>query len=330
MEIRNPVRMGVALLLLLAAAPDARAQVDIEEWPVPWQDTRPRDPFMDQAGRVWFVGQVGNYIAYLDPKSGEFKRYTIETGTLPHNVIVHTDGSVWYAGNANARIGRLNAADGRIETFMMPDAAARDPHTLTFDASGDLWFTVQGGNYIGRLKPATGKVDLVKVPTAGARPYGIAIDSKGRPWINLFGSHKLATVDPASLALTEIDLPRTDARTRRIAVTADDRVWYVDYMGGALGVYDPATRKFQEWPLPSGDDARPYAMTSDSRGRLWVVETGVQPNMLVGFDPKNGAFFGMTPIPSGGRVVRHMTFNPATNEIWFGTDAGTIGRAVIP
>ncbi|MGQ0815710.1 MAG: hypothetical protein ACT4O1_14840 [Gemmatimonadota bacterium] len=63
---------------------------------MPWTDTRPRDPFVDASGRVWFVGQVGNYLAHLDPKSGEFKRFAIEDGTLPQ---------IWFGTDAGT-IGR--------------------------------------------------------------------------------------------------------------------------------------------------------------------------------------------------------------------------------
>ena len=43
---------------------------------------------MDQQGRVWFVGQQGNYLAFLDPETGEFKRYDLDPGAGPHNLIV--------------------------------------------------------------------------------------------------------------------------------------------------------------------------------------------------------------------------------------------------
>jgi virginiamycin B lyase len=327
------MRMRTFVLALAAATVPAAATaqtVDLKEWTVPWPDTRPRDPFVDGQGRVWFVGQEGNYIAYLEPKSGEFKRFTIEDGTHPHNLVVDRKGIVWYAGNRNARIGRLDPASGAIKTFPMPDSAARDPHTLIFDKSGNLWFTVQGGNQVGRLQPASGKIDLIKVSTPRARPYGIAIDSKGRPWVNLFGTDKLASIDPATLALREIALPRPEARSRRIAVTPDDAVWYVDYAGGQLGRYDPASGKFEEWALPNGLQSRPYAMALDDKNRVWLVETGVQPNSFVGFDPQTKTFFAKAPIASGGGAVRHMYFHPATREIWFGTDTGTIGRARLP
>jgi virginiamycin B lyase len=323
--------MNMRTLILIAgvAATPTLAfgqSVALQEWPVPWPDTRPRDPYVDPQGRVWFVGQEGNYIAYLLPKSGEFKRFTIEDGTNPHNLIVDPQGIVWYTGNRNGRIGRLDPANGAIKTFMIPEPDARDPHTLILDKAGNFWFTVQGGGYVGRLQPKSGKIDLIKA-TPRSRPYGIALDSKGRPWVNLFGTDKIAMIDPATLKLQEIALPRASARGRRIAITRDDAVWYVDYADGQLGRYDPASGKFQEWELPGGKASRPYAMTVDDQDRIWLVETGSQPNMFIGFDTKTKSFFSKSSIDSGGGAVRHMYFHAPTREIWFGTDAGTIGRA---
>ena len=301
--------------------------VDIREWQVPWDDTRPRDPYVDQKGRVWFCGQKGNYIAYLEPKTGEFKRYEILDGTHPHNLIVDDEGMVWYAGNRNAHIGALNPETGEIKQYPMPEEGARDPHTLVFDQEGDIWFTVQGGNYVGKLMTETGKVHLVKVPTSRSRPYGIKMDSKNRPWIVLFGTNKIATVDPETMELEEIELPRSETRPRRMEITSDDKVWYVDYAKGYLGRLDPVTREVKEWALPGGGGSRPYGTAVDDQGRIWLVETGVQPNVLVGFDPATEDFFARKAVPSGGGTIRYMYFHPSTKEIWFGADSNTIGRA---
>lgn len=305
--------------------------IAIVEWVVPWPETRPRDPYVSPANHVWFVGQRGDYVGALDPRSGEFWRHELDPGTGPHNLIVDTDGTIWYAGNRAAHIGKMDPRTGAITKYPMPDPAARDPHTLAFDRTGEsIWFTVQGGNFVGRLEKAMGKVDLVEVPTPRSRPYGIVVDSKGRPWLNLLGTNKLATVDPATLELREIEIPREGARTRRIGVTSDDKIWYVDYAEGYLGRFDPVTETFEEWRTPSGEASRPYAMAIDDRDRPWFVETGVQPNLFVGFDPETGEFFSITPVKSGGGTVRHMVFHEPTRSIWFGTDANTIGRAMVP
>lgn len=304
--------------------------VVIDEWEVPWENTRPRDPYVDAEGRVWFVGQRGDYVAYLEPGTGEFRRYELEPGTGPHNLIVDEEGYVWYAGNRNAHIGRLDPSDGSITRYPMPEEGARDPHTLIFDQRGDIWFTVQGGNYVGKLERGNGQVHLVRVEGSGKRPYGIEIDSEGRAWVNLFGTDKLATIDPLTMQLREIGLPRAEARSRRIAITSDDAVWYVDYAHGHLGRRDPATGEIREWAMPGGEGSRPYAMAADDQDRIWFVESGLNPNRLVGFDPATEEFFSFTEIPSGGGTVRHMVFHAPTRELWFGTDTNTIGRARLP
>ncbi len=325
--MRTPL---IALAALLTLAATTQTTVDIREWPVPWEDTRPRDPAVDQQGRVWFVGQTGDYIGRLDPKSGKFDRFELEKGAGPHNLIVGATGEIWYAGNRKGYIGRLDPANGTIKKYPMPDPAAGDPHTLVASSDGTIWFTVQSGSYVGRFDPKTAHIDLVKVPTKGARPYGIVVDASGRPWFNEFGTNAIGSIDPKTMKLEEYRLPHERARGRRIALGRDGGVWYADYGRGTLARLDPKSGKVEEWVTPSGERSLPYAMAVDDRGRFWLVETGPQPNKFVGFDPQSRSFFSVSTIPSGGSSVRHMIFHPKTREIWFGTDANTIGRARVP
>lgn len=315
----------------LPAQATPAAPVQITEWTVPWEKSRPRDPYVDSKGRVWFVGQAGNYIAHLNPVSGQFKRFEIEEGTHPHNLIVDQTGKVWFAGNRNARIGALDAETGKSAIYPMPGGSPRDPHTMIFDKKGGIWFTAQGGNAVGHLDTKTGKIRVAEPGTQNSRPYGIVMDRNDRPWFAQLGTNKIATIDPATLKITEHTLPNERTRVRRLDVTSDGAVWYGDYTRGMLGRLDPATGAVKEWPLPSAATSLPYAMAKDDRDRLWLVETGVQPNRLVGFDPKTESWISVTPIAeSGGKTVRHMVFHPQTRTLWFGTDANTIARARVP
>lgn len=315
---------------LLAGSPslaDEKAPVTITEWKVPWQDTRPRDPYVDAEGRVWFVGQKGDYVARLDAASGEFKRYDLDPGTGPHTVIVD-DRGVWYAGNRARHIGLLNPDSGEITKIMMPGEGPGDVHTMDFTEAGDIWFTLQGANQIGHMEAGSREVTLYDVPTDYARPYGLLVADDNRPWATLFGSYKLARAS-ADNGVTEIDLPRQDARPRRLALTDDGMVWYVDYAQGYLGRYNPGTGEFSEWRTPAKKNSRPYGMGADHKGWLWFVETGVSPNRLVGFDPETETFTQPVDIESGGGTVRRMHFDAERKALWFGTDTNTIGRAVI-
>lgn len=332
-------RFGLFAFLLLPwlafaaeqeSASPVYATVYIKEWPVPWEGTRPRDPYVAPDGKVWFVGQQGDYAAEFDPATEKFRRIDLEKGAGPHNLIVDGKGVVWYAGNRAAHIGRIDPVSGKIEKIATPDPAAADPHTMLFDGKGHIWFTSQHANSVGRLHMESGKVEVIAVPTPNARPYGLVVDEAGRPWIALLGTHKLATVDPGTMKLREIELPRKDARPRRLALTADGRLWYVDAAQGYLGVYDTGSGAIEEWRTPGGAYSSPYAMASDRTGRVWFAETGVKPNRLVGFDPKSGRFFSLTDIPSGAGSVRHMVYDAKTGALWFGTDENTLGRASLP
>jgi virginiamycin B lyase len=313
-----------ALAALPAPAPDLR------EWTVPWAGTRPRDPFMDAKGRVWFVGQQGNYVAYLDPRNGKFERYEVDEGTHPHNLVVDAKGQVWFTGNRNARLVRLDPDTRKLTTLAMPDPAVGDPHTMIFDRAGNAWFTAQGAGVVGRLETSTGKFRFWKTGD-GTRPYGIVTDPNGRVWFDLFGTNELGSIDPKSLELTRHKLP-DGARPRRIGVTSDGVIWYGDYARGYLGRLDPASGKVTEVALPGAGRSLPYAMAVDGRDRVWVAETGLQPNRLVAFDPKARAFTDTVATEGGdeANTIRHMVYNAATKEIWYGTDRNTIGRLRVP
>lgn len=320
-----------ALLIVTSPVDAAEAvnPVDIREWDVPYGG-RPRDPFAAGADEIWFVGQTGHYLARFTPSTGVFVKHDLRDRPGPHNLIVGSDGIVWYAGNRRGYIGRFDPRTGTIEKIVMPDQKARDPHTLVFDANErHIWFTVQNGNFVGRLVVESRAVDLIPVPTPAARPYGIGMAPDGTPWTVLLGTNKLAAVDPETLELREIALPKTGARPRRLEITTDGRVWYADYRRGFLGLYDPGTQTFGEWALPSGGNSRPYGMASDEKGRVWLVETGVSPNLFVGFDTHAERIVSVTPIPSGAGSVRHMDYHRPTGTVWFGTDETTLGRAVV-
>jgi len=319
---------GLAALLL---ASDVLADgLDIREWQVPYERSTPRDPFAQSATSVWFVGQGGGYLANLDVETGEFSKVELKQGSGPHNLIVGSDGIVWYAGNRNRLIGRYDPVTKAIEEIMMPDEAARDPHTLIFDeGEKHIWFTVQHGNMVGRLNLQSRKVDLIESLTPGSRPYGIKLAPDGSVWAVLFGTNKLAHISADRLELEEVDLPRPAARPRRLEVLDDGRVWYVDYAKGMLGVFDPADQSFEEWQMPQGERSLPYGMASDSSGNLWMVASGARPNVFLGFSPETESFFGETEIPSGGGTIRHMHYHEPSGAVWFGTDTNYIGRVTV-
>lgn len=331
--------MLITIAMLTAAALPLQGggldSVKIQEWKVPWENTRPRDPSVDKQGNVWFVGQTGHYVGRLNPKNGEFKKFELEPGTGPHSQIVGQDGNIWYTGNRTGHIGKLDPNTGEITKFQLPEGV-RDPHTMIQGKDGKFWFTAQQSQYVGRLDPKTGKVDVVKME-GRKNPYGIAFDSKGNVWFNEFATNAIAKMDPNTMEIKEYPLPDQRARDRRIAITSDDKIWYTDFARGYVGRLDPTTGKVDEWPLPGGPLSQPYGITVDDKDRLWIAEIGKQPMngerakvRIVGFDAKNCETMSTTWVPSGGGTVRYMIFDKNAREVWFGADENTVGRFKVP
>ena len=329
---------GVALIAVaLPLAAQQPAGVTIDQWLVPYDNARPRDPSVAPDGSIFFVGQRanGNYVARFDPETEMFSRFALPDGTLPHTNAVNDDGIVWVAGNGNGTIVRLDpqTRETRVIPVTLEGSDRTDPHTMVFDGRGGLWFTNQNTHFIGHLNLETEEIRTVRTSPAGTRsgPYGIVADETGRPWFVLFHTNKLGTIDPATMELQTFDLPNLESRPRRIARTDDGMLWYVDYSRGYLGMLDPGTGEVQEWRSPGGDNARGYGMTLDDAGRIWYAETGVQPNRMVAFDTARKEFVYSEEIPSEGRNgVRHMVFDPERRVVWYGSDVNFIGAVRVP
>jgi virginiamycin B lyase len=313
--------VGLASAGLVHADAASSPEPVLKEWDVEWGG-RSRDPSVAPDGKVWFVGQAGNYVAWFDPKTAAFRRYEIEDDTNPHTVIVDDQGFAWYAGNRNARIGRIDPESGELAIF--PTGDARDPHTMVFDEHGHIWFTSQQANRVGRLNMETGEYDLVQPYPTPARPYGIVLDESGDAWVSLFNTDSVVRIDAETLEMTHFRKATSESRSRRLETTSDGSVWYVDEPRGYLGRIDRDTGEVREYKMPGGDDARPYAITKDAKERLWISETGTK-KQLVAFDPRTETFVSVNEV---SQTIRHMDFHSPTGAMWFGTDANKIGRVL--
>jgi virginiamycin B lyase len=290
-------------------------QISFQEWQVPTSGSRPHDPLAMPDGSIWYTGQMANKLGRLNPKTGIIKEYPLKTPySGPHGLTYDKDGNIWFAANFAGYIGKFDPETGSTTEFKMPDPAARDPHTPLFDKDGILWFTLQNANMVGRLDPRSGDIKLVTMATPRSQPYGMVFSSDGDTlFFDMFGTNKIGSIDRKTMAIKEYPLPDSGSRPRRIAVTSDDIIWYSDYARGRLGRLDAKSGKISEYPSPGGPHSQPYAITALD-DVIWYVESGLQPNALVRFDPKTKQF-QTWPIPSGGGVVRNMMPTPDQHHL---------------
>jgi virginiamycin B lyase len=110
-EIIKAIKQSLLLAACITAGTAlADDSLDIREWQVPYEQSRPHDPYAESDSSVWFVGQRTGYLAHLNANSGEITQVQLKDGSGPHNLIVGSDGTAWYAGNLNRLIGRYDPA----------------------------------------------------------------------------------------------------------------------------------------------------------------------------------------------------------------------------
>src|SRR5438094_789520 len=105
-------------------------------------------------------------------------------GVGSHGLVAHKDGYIWYPGQQDGHLGKLDPKTGVVTKYKIPNPSAGGPHTPIFDQQGALWFTVQQGNMVGRLTPATGEIKPVTMPTANSEPDGLVMNLKGGPFFH--------------------------------------------------------------------------------------------------------------------------------------------------
>src|SRR5207248_2721375 len=213
------------------------AEVSIDEWDVPTENSRPHDPAVAPDGALWFTEQRANKLGRLDPRTGQMKEFPLPTpGSGPHGLVADREGNIWFTAISKGYVGKLDPKTGSVKEYPTGDRRARDPHTPVFDQRGRLWFTLEQSNFIGRLDPRSSEMRLAEGPSpggAGARPYGIAVTPDGTVWYSESGLE-----------------PNTLVR------------------------FDPRTKKFSSTPILSGGGVvRNMVATSD--GRVYLAESGV-------------------------------------------------------
>ncbi len=304
-------------------------RISFKEWVVPTLGQRSRDPIQLANTMIYWTGQFGSLIGELNPATGRMREFKLAADVRPHSIIADASGQIWYMGNGNGTVGRIDPVTGQTTAvYRMNVPNATDPHSGVFDRKGTLWFTLQQSNMIGRLVPSTGDLKLVTLATQNARPYGIRIDSKGAPWVAYNGSNKIATLDPITMTVREFVTPMPETRIRRLALLSDDTVFYADNSRGSLGRLDPKTGVMKEWVSPSGPASNPYAIEVID-DIVWYNESNQRPDALVRFDPRTETFQSWA-IPSGYGIVRNMSVSPDGNLLIHQSSSNRIGLVTIP
>jgi streptogramin lyase len=110
-------------------------------------------------------------------------RTFLPTGAMhdPSDITTGSDGRLWFTGEDDGAVARLNPATGVVTVFSHPQVSS--PNEIIDGPGGDLWFSIRSGGRFGRLDPATGAIVTYRDPTDTVEgPIGLAVGGDGNLW----------------------------------------------------------------------------------------------------------------------------------------------------
>lgn len=259
----------------------------------------------------------------------------------PHDVIVDSQGMVWYASFGEQILGKLDPRTGKVTEYALPLLKPKMPTgslAVRFDEDENIWLGMQFQGGVAKFDRKTEKFQTWSLPPElngdhvqinQVSPEHHKID--GKVWLQDAGTYTVLRLDEKT-GKFEVFEPFKIPRPNIYDVISDDRnnVYFTVFGRGDIGRIDAKTGKISIYPTPTKSSAPRRGMI-DAEGRLWFGEN--RANRIGMFDTRTQTFKEwQAPTPeswpydatadkngdvwSGGefsdRIIR---LNPRTNEM---------------
>src|SRR5262245_13984804 len=116
------------------------------------------------AGSALAVPAVTRRPAAASESPFRVRYYPVAAGMGSRDVTAAADGSIWFCGQRNGTLGRLDPRSGTYKLIGLGAGAA--PHGVVVGPDGALWITEGGQNAIARVDPTDHAVRLFKLPAS--------------------------------------------------------------------------------------------------------------------------------------------------------------------
>ncbi|MGH8514177.1 MAG: virginiamycin B lyase family protein, partial [Gammaproteobacteria bacterium] len=304
------------------------------------------------------------------PVTVNFKEWQAPTlGSRPHDPLAARDGSLWWTGQYQSRLGRVDVRTGALKEYPL-DTPNSGPHGLVEDKDGNIWFTGNHAALIGKLDPQTGITTEYKIPDPKVKdPHSLSFAPDGILWFTAQQSNTVGRLDPKTGEMKLVTMPTPRSRPYGIIVSPKGVPTLCLFGTNKLATINPNTMEIREYALPdAASRPRRIAIVGDevwysdfSRGFLgryniatgahkeWASPSGPQ-SQPYGIVFAKGAIwynesfakpntivrfdpktekFQSWAIPGGGDIVRKMDVTPDGNPVTANSLTNQVGLVEI-
>ena len=243
----------------------------------------------------------------------------------PHDVIVDSKGTVWYAAFGEQIIGKMDPATGAIAEFTVPTlkpAAPKGILGMRFDEDENLWLALQFQGGIARFDTRTEKFQVWSLPPHlngdhvqinQVSPGRHKVD--GKVWLQDAGTYTILRLDVKSgqfEVFSPFEIPRPNVYD--VIPDKDNNGWYLPLGAEEVGRIDAKTGAITRFKTPTKGSG-PRRGMMDSLEQLWFGEN--RGDRIGMFDTRTQQFKEWQPKTPGWP---YDVIADRTGEAWAGNE----------
>ena len=241
---------------------------------------------MGSDGEIWFTvtrwiegEKEPSILGRFSPADGYFTKYVLPHHTIPEELIVDADGTIWFIASNKNNLYRVDPKTFALRGYPIPTTDG-NPKSLAADQKGHIWFTEATANKIGEFIPEQEAFREHDLLTQFANPGKISIDKQGKIWFVEVTANRLGMFSPEQNRFDEAIIPTPSSSPVALANDDNGNVWFLEYKGNKVGVFNPETAMFHEYDIPNFGSLPSDMVIDRKRSVLWFTQSSTDAKRL--------------------------------------------------
>lgn len=232
-------------------------------------------------------------------------------GQRARDPIEAADGTIWWAGQRQNLIGKLDLSSGQMQEYLLPDNAM--PHTVTTGPRGNIWYTGNKNGTVGVLDVQSGAITEFKMPDDKAKdPHSAIFDPDGILWFTLQHSNMIGRLNPVTRDIKLVTMNSPKSKPYGIKIDANGTPWIACNGRNCLVKVNPKTMELTDIILPN-PATRVRRLDIAADGMIWYVNSSL--GRIGRYNPENNEIREW-PSPSGPKSHPY-AIAVIDNVVWY-------------